>query len=252
MAGFKMIRLKFVKTYIYGDVVDKWVQRICQCTNMTLGEHGYSGNNYRAFINNGSLSVLNTNFGTAREGSGSPSQQGFILQLRSGTPINSVRYEARIIVDDSNNLVYGSKIYSPASPDNLWSFGGFLFANNLIMNPLASVATATQGEIDMYSMGANPQKAGEIAGPSHYVVSHESNDMHVYRTKIMWKDTNDVLGLLDNVEHIESSAIIGNSVYYPGNVYERVVVDDTTYVHIGQYMWIPIKDVTEEVIEVTQ
>lgn len=247
---YKMIRLKFKldPNGNQGYFIDKWVQRLCDCANMTLDSHVLSSH-YTAYINGGALTVRDTNFGTARAGSGSYTQYGFIMPILGNNNGDGLNYDARIVVDEDNNLVFGSPIFQPTSAAGN-PLGGFLFVNDLIMNTNSANRQATY--INMYSIGADPQKAGEFTFPTHFLNYAGSNDTQLYRSKLFWKDTNDLLGILDRVEWIFAGHHSGGDEFYQVNAYERTVVDEQTYLHIGWNMWLPIEsEVTEEVIEVT-
>ena len=265
-SGYKLIHLKFKRakaaTLQFAFYFQKWLERLAECDNITLDSHARpTASDYYAYLNGGALTGFirpsNTYypcmFGTSKAGGSSYLHTGLSIQIApwaSGMSYyDYIQTEARIIVDEDNNLVYGSSIKFPSK--SLHDNNGFLFTNGGIMS------TADNA---IYSMGANPTQIASCGFQSSDLtngINTQMNaaDMQVFRSKAFLTYTDgSVIDIRDHVEYIYSLAKsvrdtnIANAVYQ--NVFENITVDGQKYMHLGGYIWIPFDEEETEEIEV--
>lgn len=257
-SGYKLIHLKFQLKGIlqFAYVLQKWLERIDECENITLGAHALpTASTYYAYINNGELTAYirpsdsyPCKFGTSVSGGSSYMHTGLSMQLAPWS--NGMSYfdyieaKARIIVDKDNNLVFGSTI---EFPDTYIDKNGFLFTNNGIM----SISNNT-----IYSMGTSPAQmaicgltannwASGINGPKN------DEDLQIFRSKgLLLFTASDEVGIRDHIEVMFSNQQQQGN-YYTHDLFEQITVDGQKYLHLGYYTWIPFDEETTEIIEVT-
>lgn len=271
MAEYKLVNIHFFnnrKTYcLYASwFLDKWIDRICQCDNITLTRKSAVGNyTYYAVLNDGKLGLTFNGssvpyFGTKASNSSDTALSGlsvyfgdFTAAYDSGAgtlegcrDFYPYEIDCYLIIDDDNNLVYASALRSNGTPN--MTYYGALFTNGGIMNPSSN---------QIYSIGASPaviKYTEAYNSPNSYIrdfisVTDDPEVNTVLMSDDFVIDTNNYIEIRDHVKWIYSDKLARpqNSGFL-----ELVTIDDGMWLHIGTgYTWIPIKEIEYETIEVT-
>lgn len=267
MAEYKLIRLHFKNTrhtnVMYANkFLDKWVDRVCQCANMTLTRKSdLTFAPYYAIFNEGTLGLIfNSNdypyFGTRASNSGDTSLSG-VQALMGDFACNTYTYQyypfeadCNLIVDNDNNLVMGTPMISKWEP--AYATYGFLFTNGGLMNTMAG-----NNYNRIYSIGASPAVIAltePYNSTYNFISNYKCHDDDGENSIIMSDDfiidsNNKIIGIRDHVKVLLAPALIRT---YSTGGFETIVVDDTLYLHIGTGVtWLPISSIEDETIEVT-
>ena len=268
MAEYKLVKLHFFNNRntncLFGsNFLDKWVERVCQCDNMTLTRKSAVGTyTYYAIFNDGKLGLIFQSsvpyFGTRGSSTSDTALSGlqvyfgdFSVGYNSGgglegsTEFFPYEVDCSLIIDDDNNLVYASSLCSKGTVN--MDYYGFLFTNGGIMNTSNN---------QIYSMGASPAIAKYTEAynsPTEFIKNFvPATDDQEVNTVMMSddivRDTSNNIEVRDHVKWIYSDKLARpqNSGFQ-----EIVTIDDNMYMHIGTgYTWIPIKEIEYETIEV--
>lgn len=270
-----MAEYKLVKIHLFNNrttncmyaswFLDKWVERICQCDNMTLTRKSAVGNfTYYAVLNDGKLGLIFNSsyvpyFGTRASNSADNALSGLQVYfgdftadynagegtLEGSRSFYPFEMDCSLIIDDDNNLVYASSLCSKGTVN--MDYYGFLFTNEGIMNTSNN---------QIYSMGASPaviKYTEAYNSPTEFIKNFvPATDDQEVNTVMMSddivRDTSNFIEVRDHVKWIYSDKLARpqNSGFQ-----EIVTIDDNMYMHIGTgYTWIPIKEIEYESIEV--
>ena len=270
MATYKLVKLHMKNerhtNCFYGSYfLDKWVERVCQCDNMTLTRKSAVGNaEYNAIFNSGTLGLIYNISGVAYFGTRGSSTADYALAglqcVMSDFVCKADEQESLIgsknffpyemtcdlIIDSDNNLIRSSALQAVgnANAPN-W---GFLFTNGGLLYT---------GNNQIYSIGSSPaliKYTEPTNDPYSFLMNYvsakdETDQFTVYQSDTFVRDTSNYLEVMDHVKFIYSPQL---ARYQSSGLGEVISVDGNKYVHVGfGYKWIPITAIEHESIEVT-
>lgn len=269
MATYKMVKLHMknerrTNGFYASYFLDKWVERVCQCDNMTLVRKSTPGNVvYNAIFNDAKLGLICNSsafayFGTRGQSTSDTALSGlqapmtdFMNRLNADGQLGSeyffpYKVECDLIIDSDNNLVKSTALQAIGSP--FYSIYGFMFTNGGIMGVNGN---------SIYSMGASPAviKYSEPNNdpysflPNFLSATDDPDVNTVYISDDFVRDANNYMEIRDHVKFIYSDKL---ARYMNSGFGEIIVVDGQKYLHVGMgYQWLPITDIEHENIEVT-
>lgn len=264
--GYKLInvKLKYGNGANYGYAWKEYIHRICECANFTLDSESVTQYVYSASLNN-NLYCCNYGapqsgmtqgfyFGLPKQNSGNYTCYGFIFYVDSTTPQVSDGSYFKMIVDDSNNLVYCSKIYGNEKSNN--PAYGFLLTNGGIKKMEDKEVYAPSA-----SSGATPEQIATIEENDLWTSwQGAKKDDEIYRSNVLGYDMSNNIIIADHITQLKSSRVFHQFV--PSSVasykaltaaesaFEEIIIDGKRYVHLYLNWWIQVDEVKDETIEV--